>query len=1517
MYLEMQKYNFFLIFLYFHVLKFNFFCYYINFQADNQEKQAIKTVWNILKKVLLTAFLVVYVLIALLNYSVVQSYLGTSASRYFTNAWGGKVHISSLHINPMGHVIIKGLELVSPDNDTIINSDRIGIRFSHFPYSDNTLDLNYVSLRNTYYQLAIIRDDDTSTHINLQYIINYFQSPDTTEDTTHHEPFTIKVKQLHLNNVHYKQDLAPHHIKPAPEHGVDIPHMEYSDIHAKFKDVTVQGSYIDCRIVTFQANEKSGVLLKDLSADISVSPYHIIAHNMELQTAVSRLLLDAELHYPGPWKMDPFCDSVYISANIKPGSIGCMADAAYWAPALWGVDQTFLIEGLFEGPVADMSVSNFIATFGQESALYMDGSIKGLPNIAATDFNIDIHKLHTTYQDLANVHHPQGITMKVPELISSMDIIDMMLQLHGTYSNCVADVDVSSNLGNISVDASIKENPVNKKFRMTANVVSPRLDISSILPNDWVSHSGIDITFNGEGRSFKDLNGNLYAQLTNTNLQGHYLAPATLDCELDNKDLAFSFNINDTLAKIDLAGNINLADSIRSISADLALRQCNLSKLNIIQDTSDFIINSQILLDATGTDIQHAVGSLSLDQTDILVKGHDIPLGSIRLDVHEQNLRKDIHLLSDWCRINCQGYFDYPDLPLIVQQFCNRYIPQYFNHTEPLTPDQTEVIADDQFSFDLLWNDRQGLLHNIAPNISIADGTVIQGNYNFTESVKLVLRSDSVQVGPIGLYDIGFNSSAAPNYYQLKLDIEQYNIAGLNLMQNTKLSSNLSNDETYLALKWGNGSDDPDRGDIAFSLLSDSLSNHLMVIKPIFFINNQRWDINCPNGIEFANKAITADQFTILSNDRSINLNAHISGKDYDYVDANIHKINIKQLIRTITGEDRIDLNGDLNGSCSLYNVTNDPHLNANLNIDRCSFNGFLLGDLEARANWLSESQMMDLELISQVETDTGYFTPIAANGTIALNETNSLNLNLDLDQLQLNTLEPLLTSFASGLSGLLSGNIQIHGTTKDPQFDGLIILDSSQLTINATGVSYFISDSIKANNNTLTFQNFNIRDKLNNTLQLNGNLSLTDLSKPTLDLNIHTPQLLVLDNSSNTTSSYFGTLIASADGNIDGSLSNLNINLNVQTKPGCEITVPIDNKRQVQNLDYITFIGDYTSSGNAPVRAPRSAKSPLNLVVNADITPDVKLHLPMNFNQMLINVGATGAGNILLALNQGQAPSIKGDYEIISGNLVFTLLSLVKKTFTIEEGSLLQFPGNIGDARFDLKAIYPHRTNLSSLTGNLGTENSQKNILVESIIALSGSIQDPQINFDLRLPNADQSVSEEVFAYIDRNNERDMLNQTMSLLILGQFYNASASGDFADNTTANGYAMVANTIGSAVTSMVKFVNVNFDYKAATDLTTEQFDVDISKEWNKFYFESTFGYGGEAHDISQIEGNHNMVGDMLVGYKVSPRVHLFAFNRTNTNDYTRSDLPYKQGFGLKFTRDFNQWSELFKHKTNK
>ena len=242
-----------------------------------------------------------------------------------------------------------------------------------------------------------------------------------------------------------------------------------------------------------------------------------------------------------------------------------------------------------------------------------------------------------------------------------------------------------------------------------------------------------------------------------------------------------------------------------------------------------------------------------------------------------------------------------------------------------------------------------------------------------------------------------------------------------------------------------------------------------------------------------------------------------------------------------------------------------------------------------------------------------------------------------------------------------------------------------------------------------------------------------------------------------------------------------------------------------------------------------------------------------------------------------------------------------------IEEGSTLNFPGNINDARFNINAVYNQRVNLATLT----SDATDTYVQVQDVISLAGTLQQPSIRFDIRLPNAEQSVSEQVFSYIDKNNERDLLNQSISILLMGRFApvgtEQSALNPLGDGGSIN---LLTSSASSLVSNLVKVVDVDFKYQAATGTTAGKFDVGISKQWNKLYFESTFGYGNTNSQMENTSGNV-LVGDVEVGYRFNPTFNFYGFHRSNTSFYTRTELPYKQGIGIKLTKDFDSFYDLF------
>ena len=348
--------------------------------------RVVKRVWKIISRLLLAVVLTVYVVVALVNYSIVQSFAGAVAGNYFSREWGGELRIGSLHAMPFDHLILDHVLWVSPTGDTLFDGEQVRVSFNHFPFDGEGLDLERVYLKNAYYHFAT----QGKSNINLKFLIDYYKArrKPYLEPETPRAPFYVKARELVLDGVHYKMDLPDHRERVYP-YGVQIPHMEFLDIHGKFRNVHVINDDVTCRIVRLATRERSGFRVVDIEGDVHVSPYEIIARNFRVQTAKSTIVCDAELHYDTWNGMSNYLHTVQHSAVLKEGTSVAMSDVAYWAPVLWGIEAQAEAIGSASGTIDNLS-TDMLVRWGENSSALVAGTVRGLPVIDTTEFDVDI-----------------------------------------------------------------------------------------------------------------------------------------------------------------------------------------------------------------------------------------------------------------------------------------------------------------------------------------------------------------------------------------------------------------------------------------------------------------------------------------------------------------------------------------------------------------------------------------------------------------------------------------------------------------------------------------------------------------------------------------------------------------------------------------------------------------------------------------------------------------------------------------------------------------------------------------------------------------------------------------------------------------------------------------------------------------------------------------------------------------------------------------------------------------------
>lgn len=1478
----------------------------------------MKKAWNIVWRVLLAMVLVVYVCVALINYSVVQSVACNELGRKLSSEWGGTVKVGSLHVHPFHHLIASDLLLVAPDGDTILDAERLRVHFKRFPFHDNKLDISLVYLRNAYYHLAVYRKNDPETPdfvlksprtdrlmgLNLQYILDHYYKGPRAQSLK--KPFTVDVGEVILNHVHYKMDL-PDHRKRVYDYGVAIPHMEFYDIRAKITKVHVVNDDVTCRLVRFSTEERSGFKANDIAGRVHVGPNDITVKQFKAETDRSVVKADVEILYDGWLGMQDYLCDVRHKIELDESTSVAMTDVAYWVPALWGIEMQMMPVGTVTGAVDSMHTDGMSLRFGHASEVAIDGDIARISDPENMTFDLDNLEMRFEQSDLHQIcaMMPQYITPETEQFLKEIEYFELNAKARGGWqSESTANLNLVCGLGNLRADAQMT--PKGNGRRILINADSDGMGLTPI-GSDWLTHSGftlnVDADMPNNIRNIRAIEAEASAYMTGSVVKGNNLDPVHLHAYMKDGKVDFAASCDDSLLYADMHGWAKLGDSVRGYYAYIDLNQLQADAFGLMKPEYGRIA-THIEANFKGNSIDEMRGAMTARGT------HVGPINVRELTISatpEDELHKNIRIESDALTATINGRFKYADLALMAKHVGYEALPTDLQIVTKPDSAAMAAIEGNTMNFHLRLNDATALNQAI-PSINLADGTRIDGTYNNNDLLRLVARSEKAAFGSVAIDNIGLSTYYSDGGYHVDIESSDIEVGQLELLTDVDLRLTGNRDEAGLHLLWGD-KEAASHGDLMLAMENGDIN----VLNPYFYIGESQWELGVGSlHLETVpHFALAGQGIRLESEDQSIEGRLRLMRQENDCIELDFDNFDLGPICELMLQESPISLGGAVGGRFSMYGLTATPYFNANLTIDSCILNRQELGTLAVRSNWNAEMNTLNL----QVGGNT-----LHATGWIGLgNEDPDLNFNVGFNQFQLASIAPLLATFSSRFEGQLEGELDIDGTLSKPIVVGEAYIDGGALKIDPTGVTYYFNDSIQFNNNIITLNDFKILDPLGNMASVNGKIGHNGLDNINIDLGLYTDNLMVLNQRSG--EEFYGTALVQAEGSVKGTSEMLNINVTARTNPGCSLTVPVSDQRQVRTQDYITFVGDNIGPQDEHQQSKSSAMG-FNIDMDLAITPDVQLNLPMDFSEVTVNVKGSGAGDLHMTLDNRMEPQVMGNYEITSGTLKLSFISLLEKTFSLEPGSSLNFQGSLPDAMFDLQAVYGQRVNLSTLTGSLSAvDNTQKYIQVEDIIAINGTLKEPTLSFDLRLPNADASIEEEVFTYIDRNSERDMLNQTVSLLLLGQFYNAS--GNMNENTDllgsglSSGYSMVASKMGSMVSDMVNIVDVDFKYKAATEMTNEQVDVNISKDWGRWYLESTLGYGGDSRELDG-NANGNAVIDALLGYRITPLIHVYAYNRTNNNDYTRIDLPYKQGAGLKLTKDFDRWGDLFtKKKKNK
>ena len=441
----------------------------------------------------------------------------------------------------------------------------------------------------------------------------------------------------------------------------------------------------------------------------------------------------------------------------------------------------------------------------------------------------------------------------------------------------------------------------------------------------------------------------------------------------------------------------------------------------------------------------------------------------------------------------------------------------------------------------------------------------------------------------------------------------------------------------------------------------------------------------------------------------------------------------------------------------------------------------------------------------------------------------------------------------------------------------------------------------------------------------MNGYVHYRHFKDISYRFNFDLANMLIMNTKESPDMPFYGTIYGNGTATLSGSgPEGMNIDLALTTGRNSTFTYIKDNVTTAISNQFIKFV-DKTPQRTLqdPIlltdfelrpqeqQEDEGGDTDIRLNLQVDVTPDATMKIVMD-PAAGDYISGRGSGNIRTEFYNKGDIKMFGNYRINHGVYKFSLQEVIRKDFTIKEGSTLSFNGAPSEANLDIQASYTvNSASLNDLMPARATEYmSQTNVKVNCIMNLSGQLTAPDIKLDIELPHERDEVQALVRNYIPPDEQMNM--QILYLLGIGKFY----TPDYADVTQNSDMmsSVLSSTLSGQLNNALSNLINNNNWNIGTNLSTgERGWTDVEFEGilsgqllnNRLLINGNFGYRDNPL------ANTNFVGDFEAEWLVnrSGDIRLKAYNETNDRYYTRTNLT-TQGIGIIFKKDFNKWNEL-------
>jgi len=1461
-------------------------------------------------------FSTVFTFYSILRNPLVQTIGARMASDYLSEKLHTTVRISGFNLSLTRGLTLDDLLVKDLKGANLIAAHRISVVPGRISLSRKILRVRKVYIDRGEFQLITHKGDTT---LNLQFLIDYFSSSDTTkapEKKKPGKPWKIDVSMTELIDFHFHfQDEN----KPAVPVGMDYANIDVSHINLVMSDFRPEGDTMNAIIRHLSARERSGFNIRAMSGEFHVSPAFLKAHKMRLVTDHCNLDLTFDFLYHRWNDYTDFLNKVRIVADIHPSWFD-LQDIGPYAPVMYQMKNRFHISGVVDGTVNNFRAVDFSIGFGKSTRLLCNIHSNGLPDVMNTFADLHILALETNHDDVAGLKLPiEGSSIPLPALLSNAGMISVAGYYTGFWNDFIAQLNIRTDIGNINTNLTLKKDKENKTM-----LYSGELDVADLDINQLVRTSRLTgpVTFRadlrGKGFTFKDADLLMNVWVDSIQLNRYMYQHLHLKGSLADRKFDGNLHINDPNLRMDFNGTVDLGDTIPSYRFLADIRHADLYALNLVK-------RNPVTDLATHLDVNFRAKNVDDIDGEILIRDTRYQEGDKVLTMDEFHLltskdpggKKTYQLTSDYLDADFKGTFNFREMVPSLATLINNYLVS-FKLSDSLMSHHSAF--NQVFTYRIFLKDTREVTEMFLPFLELHSGSFIQGYYDEGKGlIRVNGYSPVLHIFGMDLDEWYLHADSRVDDLNIKTGCQTFRVEKrseqdsiLLAFDSVELYSDLRNDSILYRLEFLNGTDTSRIGGYINFGMNPAMK--IRIDRFDLYADNKYWKISPDNWVTIDSSRIDIHDLAFSTTGHVLRFNGIISRDPADTLEAYFDHLDISDADHLI-GDSSVDVDGIMSGTIRLSNVYRGLSVISDLRIDQFKFNKELLGDARIIVGYNESTDKFDVRTDIIYTGNIGTNIPFSLEGSFSLAQKDpTLDFTLKLKNLNLKMINPFVSGFMSGLRGMASGEFTIRGTFRKPVMKGELQLMRTELKLNYLNVPYSLADPVLVDSNGFHFNNITIYDSLGHKAFLNGSITHHYFRNIALDLSIDYTDFSAFRNTYAQNNIFYGNARATGTVRITGPPDNLSITVKASTTGGTHVVIPINTTADISQNDYILFENPGQDTLNRGPRVPRVLTGGLSLNVALLVKPSADLEV--FFPDQLGNIRANGTGNITMGLTPTSDFTMTGSYTLQKGSFLFALKNLLRLNFVIREGSKITWSGDPTDATISLSAAYKTRVPLAGLTAD--ASKSSTRVPVECILHLQGKLLNPDISFSLSMPNVDEDVKTLVYGAIDTTNVSEMNEQMIYILVMNQFKPVTGSAFDQFDVSGTSLSLLTNQVSSWLSSVSKNVNVGVNYKPGYQNTGQEFDVALSTQLlnDRLLIDGLFGMQSSTTSTTTGTKANTIVGDINIQYFLTKnrRYSIRAFNRTNTVDLLNNNSPYTQGVGISYQRDFTNWKELFQRE---